>query len=121
MIPSIESVICIEMITDGGSLAATFQAPGGQRYWLFLKIRMRDLPSGDIERLGYADPVIIARPAGDCIPISWQQAQSMITQIRSLVSDKLYLEWLSLMECVITSYGEFPPRLDRILRPINLS
>lgn len=59
MLPSIVVVNSVEMIRDGGSLAASFQGKNGSEYWLFFRLLHRTLPTGILERLGYAKPVVV--------------------------------------------------------------
>lgn len=61
MIPSIALVYSVEMIRDGGALAAIFQGANGSEYWLFFRLRHRTLTSGMFERLGYERPLALER------------------------------------------------------------
>lgn len=116
MLPAIGLVHSVEMIRDGGSLAATFQGSDCCDYWLFLEVQIRKHPSGEWERLGYADPVIIDRLIGTSTPINWQHAQIFLKQIRSMVFAERDVKWLECMEMVIATHGQVPPSIDRFLR-----
>jgi hypothetical protein len=78
MLPPIAVVNSVEMIRDGGSLAADFHGANGSNYWLLYRLISRTLPSRMIERLGYAMPVVVERQVGTEIEISWDHALILI-------------------------------------------
>jgi hypothetical protein len=107
------------MVRDGGSLAATFQGSDGCEYWLFLKVRINKLSSGDWERVGYEAPVIIDRLAWRAIPITWQHARVFLAQMRPLLRDERDRKWYGIMEEAVLAEGPLPSGVDRYLRTVN--
>jgi hypothetical protein len=119
MLPSIGLVLSVEMIRDGGSLAAVFQGSNGSKYWLFFEQESRELPSGGLERLGYKAPVVVERQPGLAISVSWAQARIMLHQMRPLVPNAPSVKWLDVMETVAESQGKIPSGEERVLEPIK--
>src|SRR6185295_1642859 len=115
MLPPIGLVLSVEMIRDGGSLAAVFQGANGAEYWLFFEHDSRELPSGGLERLGYKGPVVIERQVGLPISVSWAQATVMLHQIRPLAPNPSSLKWLDVMDGVAESQGKLPTEMQRVL------
>ena len=121
MLPSIGLVLSVEMIRDGGSLAAVFQGSNGSEYWLSFEVRTRELPSGEIERLGYKDPVVVERKIGLSLGTSWQHALIMLHQMRPLVRDESSLKWLQVMEATAEAHGQLPAGVEPVLgKPLTL-
>jgi hypothetical protein len=114
-LPNIDLVLSVEMIRDGGSLAAIFQGSNGSKYWLFFEIKTHQLTSGEVERLGYKAPVIVERQVGVQMGTSWQHAQILLNQLRPLVRDEASLKWLDIMEATAVAHGELPTGIDRSL------
>jgi hypothetical protein len=96
MLPSIALVFSVEMIRDGGSLAATFQGTDGCEYWLFLQVRIGD---------GFEEPVILDRLTQRKIPITWQQAESLLNQVHPHLSKDRDLYWFSVMKEAVEAKG----------------
>ena len=115
MLPSIALVVSVEMIRDGGSLAASFQGINGSEYWLLFKLRSRDLPSGEVERVEYEKPVVTERRMGTGIEISWEHAKILLNQMRPLLREETDLRWLEAMCASAESNGQLPPGVERIL------
>jgi hypothetical protein len=115
MLPSIALVSGVEMIRDGGSLAAVFQGPNGGEYWLFFKVRIRELPSGEAERLGYEKPVVFERYVGNESEISWQHAKVLLNQMRPMLREESHHRWLEAMYASAEAYGLLPPGVEPIL------
>lgn len=115
MLPSIGLVNSVEMIRDGGSLAASFQGSNGAQYWLFFPLRHRRLPSGVFERLGYAQPVVIERLTNIEIEISWEHSLVLINQIRPLIQKPRDAKWLNAMESAAKAEGALPGEVERFL------
>lgn len=113
MLPSISLVRSVEMIRDGGSLAAVFQGSNGSEYWLFFEIKLNALPSGKAERWGYSDPVVVDRVTGTSMPFSWQHALVLLRQISALSLEATDRKWLVAMETVAQNLGKLPPEVDR--------
>jgi len=113
MLPAISIVDSVEMIRDGGSLAAAFRSPDGSEYWLFYKVRLKELPTGETERLGYASPVIVDRMTGSEIELSWQHAKIFLHQMRPLLRGHSGQEWFDLMEATADASGQLPSGMGR--------
>jgi len=114
MLPSIALLRSVEMIRDGGSLAAIFQGANGGEYWLFLEVRLRELPTGEAERLGYEEPVVVERLTGVTTGISWQHAKILLGQMRPLLREEADRRWLEVMyECTQTN-GRLPSGVERV-------
>lgn len=129
MFPSVCRLDKVEMIRDGGSLAAAFENECGARYILFIPIRL--VKDDDRwRRLGY-DPLILIdcdpkkRPAdtervryselcGPKVPVSWTEARVMVHAIARLADglDSFGRHWLSQMTYVATTEGQLPPDLS---------
>jgi hypothetical protein len=115
MIPPIGLLLSVEMIRDGGSLAAEFQCADAATYWLFFPLRMQELASGEIERLGYGQPIISCRIAGTSTEISWDHALALLNQMEPLLRDESHREWLDAMRATARGGGALPPRIVRSL------
>src|SRR5215475_11958739 len=113
MLPSIGIVLSVEMIRDGGSLAATFRGADGCEYWLFLQVRLNKLSSGEHERVGYEGPVVLDRLAGREISISWQQARVLFAQMGPLLQDERDRKWFPIMEEALLAEGALPSGVNR--------
>lgn len=118
MLPSISVVNSVEMIRDGGSLAASFHCKNGSEYSLFFRLLHQTLPSGMFERLGYGKPVVVERQIGTEIEISWEHALILINQLRPLLRQTQDAEWLDAMQATALTEGELPAKVDRFLRPV---
>ena len=102
------------MTRDGGSLAAIFQGSNGSDYWLFFKVKLSNLPSGETERLGYSSPVVIDRLTGTEMPVSWQHAIALLHQMTPFLFEARDRKWLRAMETTAEGLGRSPPEIDRI-------
>ena len=111
MLPPIAIVVSVEMIRDGGSLAASFCGPHGDRWWLLLKIRMADLPTGERGRVGYSEPVALDRLTGVEHALSWTQAGILLRQMKPMLSSDDARFWFAVMERVVSTEGELPPQV----------
>ena len=120
MLPSIALVHSVEMIRDGGSLTAVFQGTNGTQYWLFFKININILPSGEWERLGYMSPAVVDHQSGCHIDVSWQHATVLLHQIEALTTDESSIKWLNVMESTAAACGRLPSEIARIVgKPIG--
>jgi len=115
MIPSIGSLLSVEMIRDGGSLAAVFQGKDASNYWLFFPLRQKKLASGQIERLGYNTPQIVDRLTGTSIDISWVHALMLVNQMEPLLRETSDRKWLDAMRITAQEQGALPPGIARYL------
>jgi hypothetical protein len=119
MLTSITLVDSVEMIRDGGSLAVVFHGKDSCEYWLFLKILMRTLESGDVERLGYAAPTIVDRLTNLEEAITWEQALSMLGQAGQMIHQECDLKWHAIMRKVVISKGLLPDELDKLMHVVR--
>ena len=120
MLPSIALVHGVEMIRDGGSLAAMFQGANGSQYWLLFPINVRDLQSGEGERLGYVSPVVVDRQSGCHIDVPWHYATVLLHQIKALTTEEGSIKWLNIMESTAAACRRLPSEVARIVgKPIN--
>ncbi len=115
MLPSITFVSSVEMIRDGGSLAAIFQGANGSEYWLFFKAVIRELPTGEHERVGYERPVVVEQQVGNEIEVSWQHAEILLNQMRPLLREEAHRTWLEAMYAAARTNGQLPPGVERTL------
>jgi hypothetical protein len=99
MLPAVRNVEGVELIREGGSLAAKFESDGGYRYVLFVRIQhlVGGVPLPDRKLAHDHQPILIdcdpaKRPpntatvlygelGGPSISISWGQAQGLMATI----------------------------------------
>jgi hypothetical protein len=138
MLPTVCKILGVEMIRDGGSLAAKFESDSAGRYILFFQIHVVDRGPFEKEQLGYHEPVIIdcdprKRPpnsstvhyselSGPSIAISWNEARDIVGAISRLAQglSPPHTKWLQEMICASANDGHLPPgppRLKRVRRP----
>ena len=106
MLPSISFVESVEMIRDGGSLAAIFNGSNGANYWLFIKIEVKISLSGEWQRERYLPPIIVEREIGTAIEISWQHAKVFLNQMRSLLRGPRDQQVLEIMITLVNTEGK---------------
>jgi hypothetical protein len=114
MIPPITQGLSAELVRDGGSLVATFLCANGSEYWLFFKVRLGELPSGQSERLGYEEPQVIERLSGETIAVTWQHAITLLSQIRPLLNGESDLRYLDAMTETAKVSGCMPSAVARV-------
>ena len=120
MLPSIALVFGIEMIRDGGSLAAIFQGLDGGEYWVLLKVRLKVI-AGVIERLGYEEPAVLDRLNQREIAISWQHAQILLSQIAPFLDGERKRRWLNIMIEAVSANGALPGGIERFATILDVS
>ncbi|WP_395732549.1 hypothetical protein [Prosthecobacter sp.] len=108
MIPAIGLVLSVEMIRDGGSLAATFQGTDNCEYWLFLPLRRNKTGPDALLGPGYEEPLILDRLIPREIPITWQQAEILLSQMKPLLEHERDLKWFAFMSEVVRLRGAYP-------------
>lgn len=102
MAPVAKTLLGVETIRDGGSLAASFLDEHGSKWILALKIDLAGPESG-VEGPGFKGPVLIdADPAkrprdtrdrvcselsGPAYQLTWEAAQAVVAQIAELSAD----------------------------------
>ena len=102
MLPSIALVYSVEMIRDGGSLAAIFQGSDAAKYWLFIKIDN----GTNWERTHYLQPIVYERPHGPPVGLSWQHAKVFLNQMRGLLRTRTDEVMFEVMMEVIDVQGK---------------
>jgi hypothetical protein len=120
MLPPIGAVVSVDMIRDGGSLAATFYGNNGAMYSLWYKLRQERIASGEFVRLGYERPVVFehfefregsersAWQSLNEIEVSWNHALILLHQMHPYLRDDTDRKWLGVMEEVATTEGRLP-------------
>ena len=127
MLPPISSIVGIEMIRDGGSLAAEFAGINGSKYCLHFKLISKNGPSGFV-RLGYERPVVFERietreenrfewHSINEVEVSWAHAKALLHQLRALLRSEQDSEWLAAMEEVAVTEGQLPKGIPHVLEP----
>jgi hypothetical protein len=140
MLLTVRKFISVEMIRDGGSFALEFESCDGNRYILFIKIRLAECGPAkeDQHRMhqereleGYDAPIIIdcdpaKRPqntdhivysvlCGPQSPITWDQARQIMGEAARLAQSLSAwgADWLQKMRAIVESNGEPPPGSQR--------
>ncbi len=106
MLPPISFVESIEIIRDGGSLAAIFDGSNGANYWLLFTVEVKILPSGDWQRERYLPPVIVERQIGTAIEITWEHAKVFLNQMRPFIKGAQDQKMLEVMFTVANAQGQ---------------
>ena len=131
-LPNLSRALDVEMIRDGGSLAATFGDEHGRRYILFSQIKVIDRDHLTRERIGYDLPVLIdcdpaKRPQDTdriahselsvpASPITWEQARTLMVLTKGLTEGGEWRrKWLELMNYVVLNDGGIPPTMETIM------
>ena len=96
MLPSIALVTAVERLRDGGSLCAAFQGSDANEYWLLLRVRLAD--SNSLRPIGFESPLVSNLHTGLAQPISWEQADALIGQIKRLIHNE---EWTLILEKMV--------------------
>jgi hypothetical protein len=120
MLPPIVIVDSVEMIRDGGSLAAIFHGGDSCEYWLFFKIRMSNSKPNVAERLGYSEPKVVNRRTNSEVEITWEHAAVMLRQIEKFTHTNHDRQWLKKMQTVADSSGTLPDDVERFMPSFRL-
>lgn len=120
MLPPVVIVDSVEMIRDGGSLAAIFHGGDSCEYWLFFEIRMSNSKPNVAERLGYSEPKIVNRHTSTEVGIAWEHAAMMLRQIEKLTHRDHDRLWLKKMQTVADSRGTLPNEIERFMPSFRL-
>ncbi|MRW90866.1 hypothetical protein GJ699_12775 [Duganella sp. FT80W] len=121
MLFPIAIVDSVEMIRDGGSLAAIFHGPDGCEYWLFFEICIRNLSEHVVERVGYAPPKVVNRHTGTEVSVTWEDASTMLKKIAKITHRDQDWHWLKKMQAVADLNGELPDGVEKVLQSFRLS
>ena len=120
MLPPISTVVDIELVRDGGSLAATVIGANGATYRLHFQLISSCSDDGQYIRHGYERPVIfesfrfhfgegrVACESLNTVEISWQHALVFLHQLRGYVRHDRNFTWLEAMEEVAETEGLLP-------------
>jgi hypothetical protein len=126
---TVKSLLDVEMIRDGGSLAATFCDEVGSKWILLLEIDQISHES-EVETLGFKKPVLIdADPAkrpmdtegriysalsGPAYSLTWEEAEALVGQITELATlAERAARYLNQFRIAIDSRGGLPPDMAR--------
>lgn len=120
MLPPIVIVDSVEMIRDGGSLAAIFHGGDSCEYWLFFEIRMSNSNPNVAERLGYAEPKVVNQNTNSEVKITWEHAAVMLRKIEKLAHRDHDRQWLKKMQAVADSSGTLPDDVGRFMPSFRL-
>lgn len=120
MLPPIVIVDSVEMIRDGGSLAAIFHGSDSCEYWLFFEIRISNSNPNVAERLGYAEPKVVNRHTNCEVEITWEHAAVMLRQIEKLTHRDHDRKRLKKMQTVADSSGTLPDDVERFMPSFRL-
>jgi hypothetical protein len=105
MLSPIARVDSVEMIRDGGSLAATFMGIDGSKYWLFFPVLVDHSVPGYVTTLGYGDPQVVDCLVGTAVTVSWQHATVLLNQIRPWLKDEEHLSTLEVLADIAAHEG----------------
>src|SRR6186713_1887421 len=105
MLPPVTHVLSVEMIRDGGSLAAVWSGGDGAEYWLFYPVKVESVDADRNRIAGWNGPQIHVRGTGVVHELSWQHAKVLIGQFRALVAKPHLLEVLDAMEEIAENSG----------------
>lgn len=130
MLPSISALVAVEMIRDGGSLAATFSGLNGSKYGMHMQVISGRGPSGELIRRGYERPVVFERievhdqqrwgwEAINEVELSWQHAVALLHQLRPHVRSESDARWLAAMIECAKGEGKCPASLDEVARAVG--
>ncbi len=101
----------VEMIRDGGSLAACFQGSDGGRYWVFFEICTTTV-AGRSQRHRYRTPIVLDRTSGQHFAITWRHALSFLDLVETFPLDEHSIRWLRIMREVAKTEGALPASID---------
>ena len=140
MLLTVRKFISVELIRDGGSFALEFESCDGNRYILFIKIRLAECGPAKADQHGmhqereldgYHAPLIIdcdpaKRPqntdhvvysvlCGPQSPITWHQARQIMGEAARLAQSLSAwdADWLQKMTAIVERDGEPPPCSQR--------
>jgi hypothetical protein len=128
----VKTLVSAETIRDGGSLSASFRDDRDAHWILLLPLR-KAFDEGQLERLGFEQPVLIdaapeSRPAdtpvrvysvlsGPSSLLTWQEAQALTAQFTTHAAalDEWAAGALGDVCAVVASKGQLPPDMERFL------
>ena len=105
MLPPVTHVISVEMIRDGGSLAAIYGGGDSAEYWLFFPVRTESVDADHTRISGWELPEIHDRSTGLKNEISWQHAMTFVGQLKPHVHDPREVALLDAMGDIASTGG----------------
>jgi hypothetical protein len=119
MLPPVTHVSSVEMIRDGGSLAAIFGGGDGSQYWLFFPV-LRQYVGPDHSKIsGWHLPEIRERSTGLKSQLSWQHAKTFIAQLKAHVDEERQIALLNAMSDVANAEGSITPSIEAVFPSIG--
>ena len=121
-IESVKHLQSIELIRDGGSLAACYIDEYGAEFWLLFKVKREDgdwkpsdrsgCESASSTRVGYEEPVIVKRHSSTpAEATSWSEAQAFLRELEPALPEARAssVKWWGAMLRVAESNGAALP------------
>jgi hypothetical protein len=119
MLPLVTHVFSVEMIRDGGSLAAIYRGDNSAEYWLFFPVRTEPVDSDHTRIAGWELPEIRERGTGLKSGLSWDQAKTFIGRLKPHVHDPREIAILDAMGDIATAGGSIPPSVKAVYPSIG--
>jgi hypothetical protein len=114
VLPPVSHVLSVEMIRDGGSLAAGFRGSDGSECWLLFPVRTESVDADHSRIAGWDTPEIHERSTGLKSQVSWQHAATFIGQLASHVHDPQQIAILGAMRDVAGAVGSITPSVKAV-------
>ena len=105
MLPPVTQLLSVEMVRDGGSLAATFRGGNSSEYWLFFPVKIETIDPDHETITGWNLPLILERSTGLQNEVSWQHAISFIGKLKPQARDPKHLALLDAMAEIAGASG----------------
>lgn len=112
MIPTVTHVDSVEMIRDGGSLAASVRGSDSGTYWILFRIDMTIHADGRWERRCYQAPIMLDRTSGRHVGITWTHALSFLDRIERFRLAEDSARWLRTMREVAEAESALPASIS---------
>ena len=109
MLPPISHVLSVEMIRDGGSLAALYVSTDGSTQALFFLVNEERVDANHRRVAGWHPPEIRDGVSGMKISVSWSHAEVLIGQLRSFAQNVQQIAVLEAMHEVARAGGAITP------------
>ena len=114
MLPPVTRVFSVEMIRDGGSLAATYGSGNGAEYCLFFPVRIEAVDSDHTRISGWESPELLERGTGLKTQLSWDHAKTFIGQLKPQVHDPREAALLDAMRDIAAASGSITSSVQAI-------
>jgi len=119
VLPPVTHVFSVEMIRDGGSLAAIYGGGNSAEYWLFFPVRTESVDSDHTRIAGWDLPEIHERGTGMKSELSWDHAKTFIGQLKSHVHDPREAALLDAMSDIATAGGSITSSVQAVYPSIG--